>query len=838
LADGDPASAAALAGEVIDAAPGMVDAWALGLEALDRPGMAGQRQDLLARLDAALHAGRFVGRDRIAATVLQARHTERAAAGNSNHSPELPLVGRDLILERLLRFTIDGDSHEKGRVVVLNGGAGLGKSRVLRELAMRLRHHDVETVLVTAVPSEQRNRWALLTRTVRLLVGRPGALGIDAESAETLTRLDPELARHFPAVTNSATKSPAAPQLLRAIGDLLDAVQETKPCVIMLDDLQLGDPDSLRLLALVLARPAAAGTAARMVGCTRPGQHALPSTWTRWQLTPLDIGDMTQLVTRAIPGLAAIEVVPVAEQLMLLTGGVPLYLRRALRLLVDNNTLRHDDGVYSLIGESGGLVAVIRGLSLQSDPRFPRDLTDQRLLGYLAVAEETVELAELHGALDRADAAGLVDRLERLAHEGWVHLHGEVQGASMAHVVIAEQVEGTLPPSELAALRMRRAEWLRANGSRLADTQAAVRLYLRAGENGAALATVRAWRRQGGGRSRLFAERIIPPESGLLMGWRLRLAAMRLEGPALVVALLAVVGAVSGGNWWMNQPSELRLENTPVMFPIVWDGPTSLNQQAPVFTVRNRRGEITKALDGRPLEVFDGVALDSITGLAAVVVKDGWVDGDPLRLWASDDYDSLVTRFRVAGLSTKPTLLAHGFSHQALSIISGVLNGRNITADRPSVEVRPGASIYGSVTLRYVTSSIPVLWYMAASSTFPNDPPEIFAISSLLTGATSAVLAQRVHLTAPTTPGTYWLVWAFAAENAGDDIFSRTNWMCDEPVWHDGNDLLEAGEEALIAAWGSGYIGGTRTLCQNNQPRFEDPINVPVATIRVVVRAE
>lgn len=132
-----------------------------------------------------------------------------------------PLVGRDAELE-LLRGWIDDASSGRGRVVLVGGEAGVGKS-----------------ALVTAVAEEAR------ARGLRVLVGRT----TEAEGAPPnwpwLQILDRLGAR--PLLEGPAGADPDSEQFTRA--EAVVAVLVSEPGVIVIEDAHRADPASLRLLA-------------------------------------------------------------------------------------------------------------------------------------------------------------------------------------------------------------------------------------------------------------------------------------------------------------------------------------------------------------------------------------------------------------------------------------------------------------------------------------------------------------------------------------------------------------------------------------------------------------
>src|SRR5690606_20209018 len=120
---------------------------------------------------------------------------------------------------------------------------------------------------------------------------------------------------------------------------------------------------------------------------------------------------------------------------------------------------------------------------------------------------------------------------------------------------------------------------------------------------------------------------------------------------------------------YLAAPVDLRVENVPlveVLHPASqrhsrW----STNNQPPILTVRDRRGRISRALDGEELRVtgFDGA--DSVVLDPAPRVENGTVHATSMRAWGGDAVvdDSLVARFAVGDLEAPAITVLRGWNH-------------------------------------------------------------------------------------------------------------------------------------------------------------------------------
>ena len=176
--------------------------------------------------------------------------------------PELSLL--DAALDEL-------DARHAGAVEIV-GAAGIGKTRLLAELAARAdaRGH---IVLRGAGADLQRDLpfWVFVDALDEYLAGvEPRRLGNLDEEVRF------ELAQIFPSLSELGRGGAAGAlheryRTNRAVRELLERVAATKPLMLILDDFHWADPASVDLAASLLHRPPAAGVL--LVLASRPN-HA------------------------------------------------------------------------------------------------------------------------------------------------------------------------------------------------------------------------------------------------------------------------------------------------------------------------------------------------------------------------------------------------------------------------------------------------------------------------------------------------------------------------------------------------------------------------------------
>lgn len=108
-----------------------------------------------------------------------------------------------------------------------------------------------------------------------------------------------------------------------------------------------------------------------------------------------------------------------------------------------------------------------------------------------------------------------------------------------------------------------------------------------------------------------------------------------------------------------------------------------------------------------------------------------------------------------------------------------------------ALTVQPGASLNGQITL-LTLNQLPgaARAPLIGTPSWGNDSTSFWTINSWI-GTGMVTITTSVSLTAPSQPGTYYIIFAFQAEVGGDHVASATNWLVRKDVWNDGNDIAE-----------------------------------------------
>ena len=183
----------------------------------------------------------------LAARVRLARVWRRAPAPAAPEIPwrRAPLVGRSGELARLLRAWKTCRTTGRASVALVLGDAGMGKSRLADELLERARLDGAAASTARAVEADLLEPWSgLLALAGGGLLDIPGVAAAAPPALGALARRLPAWAERFPGAPLEAE-----PTVGRALRDVLRAVCTEQPCVLLVDDAQWLDRESLLAVA-------------------------------------------------------------------------------------------------------------------------------------------------------------------------------------------------------------------------------------------------------------------------------------------------------------------------------------------------------------------------------------------------------------------------------------------------------------------------------------------------------------------------------------------------------------------------------------------------------------
>lgn len=352
------------------------------------------------------------------------------------------LVGRDEAWQALI------DAAEAGRPALVEGEAGMGKSRLVGDFAARA---PQASLTVSARPGDGALPYACTARLLRSLVQRCGEP--PAALRRTLALLLPEWGEGAVPGPADPDDARAAARLHAALSTMLGRAAEAGVSLIVLDDLHFADAASAETLCaladgdgapswLITLRPRE-GPPAVLEGVGRLLAHGRAR---HVVLKPLGVAQLAEVVdSLAVPGWAGAAMAP---RLARHTGGNPLFLLETLKSMLlegDGNSsaarLPAASSVTELVSRrigrlSPGAVKIARCAALAGE-----DFS--ALLATHLLAAGPLELADAWAELEAA----------QVLHE-----------QSFAHDLIREAAAASVPAPLARELHAQIAEYLSERG--------------------------------------------------------------------------------------------------------------------------------------------------------------------------------------------------------------------------------------------------------------------------------------------------------------------------------------------------------------------------------------
>lgn len=241
-----------------------------------------------------------------------------------------PFVGRHDLLARGQDVLAQARSGE-ATVLWYVGPPGIGKSRLLREVARAARMAGWCAVLGGARPSYEDRPFALLTELLPHLLEAPGALGADPHALTLMRQMGRADTGEEPLAPEEARGRQYAVYLSWV--ELMDAILGEAPLAVFVDDAHWADPLTLLMFARLLeSRPTARLAvilSARRVPTREDAAAQLLLGATQERIAPLT-DEEVRAFTQAVGLGAENEFEEVTRRLGAASGGNPLFLGHLL----------------------------------------------------------------------------------------------------------------------------------------------------------------------------------------------------------------------------------------------------------------------------------------------------------------------------------------------------------------------------------------------------------------------------------------------------------------------------------------------------------------------------
>jgi DNA-binding SARP family transcriptional activator len=243
---------------------------------------------------------------------------------------DAPLVGRAAELERLRATYVDARDSGHCRLVTVTGEAGIGKTRLMRELLLPIRE-EARILVGRCVSYGEGATYLPVAEIVRQAVREPSLAGIAAllEGEDDADQVAPHVAE----LTGFREGSAAPGEVFWAVRRFVESLARARPLVLVLDDIHWAEPTLLDLVEYLgewVRGPVFALCGARRdLLEARPAWGGPTSTGFVVELEPLAPEEVGKLVL----GLAEGPMDPEVERRIVeQSGGNPLFAEQLLAL--------------------------------------------------------------------------------------------------------------------------------------------------------------------------------------------------------------------------------------------------------------------------------------------------------------------------------------------------------------------------------------------------------------------------------------------------------------------------------------------------------------------------
>jgi class 3 adenylate cyclase/tetratricopeptide (TPR) repeat protein len=382
---------------------------------------------------------------------------DAASRFEASHGARLtPLIGRQSEIELLLdRRQVA--TKGRGRVVLISGEAGIGKSRILRELRVHLEARDVRALRFQCSPYHTNSAlWPCvdsLERALRFASNETPVSKLRKLEEHVVkeygrprkhARFDIRLIASILSIPCEGRYEPLAmtPQrqkdeTLRTLVDLAAAAALKKPSVLLFEDLHWADHTTLEMLDLLVDR--AKGLKLLVVLTHRPefqnrwASHDHVEAIELTNLTPAQSCEMVSMLAgdRKLPK-------DLIDKILAKTDGLPLLVEELTKSILESGQLSEagDFGRYAGVFGASKIPDTLQDwLMARLDRYMPAKKIAQ--IGATIGREFSYELISAVAPLSQAD---LNDMLEHLAASGLLFRRGTIPEAiySFKHALVQD----------------------------------------------------------------------------------------------------------------------------------------------------------------------------------------------------------------------------------------------------------------------------------------------------------------------------------------------------------------------------------------------------------------
>ncbi len=380
-------------------------------------------------------------------------------------------VGRDAELDQM-RTLLEDALGGQGRLLLLTGEPGIGKTRTAEQLATYARVRGARVYWGRCDEAEGAPAYWPWSEAIRAYVRDADPVGLRwqlGNRAADVARIVPEVAERLGDLgeLGPMESEQARFRVFDSVAEFLGGASSDRPLVLVLDDLHWADESSLLLLRFVARR--LAGTGLLVIGTYRDvelGRHH-PLAETLGELSGVEGARRLALrgldpegIASYIELTAGVDRPPpdLAEAIRDQTGGNPFFIGEVVRLMAAEGRL----------GEQGARDEV-------AIPQGVREVLGRRLDRQSEAANDVLRLAAICGREFRLEVIQLISRRPAAEVEAALdealdarlvsESPGVPGGYRFAHALVRETLQAEVPAARRAVIHREIAEALEAVGS-------------------------------------------------------------------------------------------------------------------------------------------------------------------------------------------------------------------------------------------------------------------------------------------------------------------------------------------------------------------------------------
>lgn len=246
-------------------------------------------------------------------------------------------VGRSVEYRTLYEAWENLRSGRRGHVMVL-GDSGVGKTTLVERFTTAASLEGAIVSRVQCYDLEREIPYATVAGLLAGLLDRPEVIGTRPEALAELSRIVPQVRQRFSAIPQprDTQGETARIELTEAFHQLLEALAESMPVVLVVDDLHLADDASLAVIHLLVRR--ALDPRTMLVMIARPGELALGRQSRRLremasglnirelEINPLSESESVELLDHLASGLSLEPPLSVRKAFLEAAAGFPMVL--------------------------------------------------------------------------------------------------------------------------------------------------------------------------------------------------------------------------------------------------------------------------------------------------------------------------------------------------------------------------------------------------------------------------------------------------------------------------------------------------------------------------------